>query len=170
MKRVPLISRIDEVKTLAGTISKAELAAHFGVTKGTMGVFYSQHGISLKTEDPVEAATPEQLAFVKENAGKMCQADLAKKAGLGLLTLKKLCSRHGITARFYKAPQRKEKKESTTKNSRQRSEKAILESQLDAASLLLRSHGWTVFRPDHFRSLALQKSAATQQSLGAQQQ
>lgn len=151
-----LLQRLTTINELAGNTTPKEIAEQLNISPGYLSMLASRHKISLAMEKKLKPATKRNkasrvdIAVLKEKAGNVPRKDLATLFEVSEAYLSQIASRHGINLRL--ADHLRE-----TMDARCTKAKAIAQvsqEDLEAASKLLRSNGYTVLLPDPFKRSA----------------
>jgi len=104
-----------------------------------------------------EAVVAKRLEVIRKLAGTMPARDIAARLSMSASNLGHITRKHGISLAFSRPPRAPAPK----RPAKPKDDKVTDEAKLESASQLLRSHGWTVIRPDPFldRKRQLQEGA-----------
>jgi len=96
-----------------------------------------------------DAVVAKRLELIRQLAGTMPIRDIAERLSMSVSNLGNFSRRNGISLAF----ERKKPAPKKPIEKKPKVDKVPEETRLEQASQLLRSHGWTVFRPDPFLDL-----------------
>lgn len=158
-----LDQRLPIIREHAGKLRAEEIGKLLGISAGNVTLIASTNKISLALPKELKSAKPgrkpttvppptaEQIAIVKQSAGKMPADEVLKLCGLHRDTLRVLAHQLGISLRYIKPKPPKDPAENPMIIRQPKvSPERVTEAELDAASRLLRSHGYRVYLPDPF--------------------
>lgn len=143
-----LNERLNFMRENAGKLDAESIAAKLGISRGYLSTLGSKHKISLKLPNALKPtkiaskANSIDIEILKQRAGKEKRQDIADFFGISLGYLSQIASKHKISLRLDEDLSKK----------KEAKRPQVSEEELEAASKLLRSQGYTVLRPDPFRA------------------